>query len=344
MKSILLLSGCLLAIINNGFTQAGHRVIGIGFYNVENFFHPDNDSTKNDEDFTPDGSYHYSMEVYQQKMANVAKVFNELGTDVTPDGAAIIGIAEIESDLVLRDLVKHPTIAARNYRYVWFPTPDVRGISTAMLYNPKYFRLINAQPVQIPLEKVGQNRPTRAITYAKGLLVGNDTIHVMVNHWPSRSGGVAETNPYRELAAAVCKQLADSIFQSNPESKIFIMGDLNDNPIDPSIKKVMKAKADTTNLASTDIYNPWINVFKKGTGTEIFDNQWNLLDQIMVSGSLFTNANQKWRYYKNRIFRKDYLVHASGPEQGHPHRSFTIDRSWDNGFSDHLPVIVYLVL
>ncbi len=226
---------------------------------------------------------------------------------------------------------------------MWFPTPDVRGISTAMLYNPQYFHLLAARPVRVPLEKVNQPRPTRNVLFAEGVLAGNDTVYVMVNHWPSRSGGTAETTPYRELAAAVNRELADSLMSVNPDAKIFIMGDLNDNPVDASIRKTMRAKADTTDLAENDIYNPWINIFRKGSGTEVFDNQWNLFDQIMISAPVIHNNNHKWKYYSSRIFRKDFLLHQSGVEKGYPHRAFSIDRVWDNGFSDHLPVAIFLV-
>jgi len=343
MNKVIFFGSVLLMSCLTVTAQEKRRVLAIGFYNVENLFHPSDDSTKADEDFTPEGSYHYTYDVYNQKLNNVATVFEQLGTDVTPLGAAIIGIAEIESDKVLNDLVQQPKIKQRNYKYVWFPTPDVRGISTALLYNPSLFRVLDARPIKVPLETLGQTRPTRNILYVHGVLAGNDTIHIMVNHWPSRGGGVAETSPYRELAASVDKQISDSLMAINPDSKIVIMGDLNDNPVDPSVKKVLKAQADTTDLALTDIYNPWINIYKKGTGTEVYDNQWNLLDQIMLSGAFLKNNNSKWRFFRNRIFRKDFLMHESGEEKGYPHRSFTADRVWDNGFSDHFPVIVYLV-
>jgi len=344
MNKILLAAFSLFAVASIASAQQRKgRVIAVGFYNVENFFHPTNDTAKKDEDFTPEGTYHYTFEVYRQKLDNMAKVISELATDVTPDGAAIVGIAEIENDSVLTDLINHPMLKPRNYQFVWFPTPDVRGISTALLYNPKYFTFLNARPYRVPLETVGQPRPTRNVLYVTGLLPGGDTVHVTVNHWPSRSGGVAETNPFRELAASINKKIADSLMAINPGAKMMIMGDLNDNPVDPSIKKVLKAQGDTSKVGLSGIYNPWLKLFKRDIGTEIFDGQWNLLDQIMLTGGFLKNPNGKWAYLTNRIFRKDYLINQAAGENGHPHRSFTIDRVWDNGYSDHLPVIVYLI-
>lgn len=343
MRKFLILAFIFLINFFSVSAQKGYKVFAVGFYNVENLFHPENDSTKDDDDFTPEGDYHYTQEVYEQKLHNIATVFQQLGTDVTPAGAAIIGMAEVENNKVLTDLVNQPEIKDRNYQFVWFPTSDVRGISTALLYNPKYFRVINAVALHVPLESVGQSRPTRNVLYVKGVAAGNDTLHIMVNHWPSRGGGVAETSPYRQVAAAVDKHIADSLLAINPNTKIIIMGDLNDNPTDASVIKVLQAQADTINVTLADIYNPWINIYKKGIGTEIYDGQWNLLDQIMISGAFLKNNNNKWRYYKNRIFNKDFLAHQSGIEKGLPHRSFTAEHVWDNGYSDHFPVLVYLV-
>jgi endonuclease/exonuclease/phosphatase family metal-dependent hydrolase len=342
MKKLVLISVLTWSCFAAG-AQRKYRVIAIGFYNCENFFHPENDSTKEDDDFTPTGDYRYTEEVYRQKLHNIATVFQKLGTDITPDGVALAGLVEVESDKVLNDLVQQPEIKDRNYKYVWFPTPDVRGISTAMLYNPRYFRVLNARPLHVPLDSIGQKRPTRDILYVQGILAGNDTVNILVNHWPSRSSGEAETRPYRALAASVDRALADSLFQVNPETKLLIMGDLNDNPTDASVIKVLRARADSSNLSLTDIYNPWINIFKRGSGTEAYQGQWNLLDQIMVSGAFFQNNNNKWRFYKPQIFNKDFLTNMQGTDQGFPHRSFDVNHNWDNGFSDHYPVLVYLI-
>ena len=342
MNKILFLSFSLLLISGSGNAQKKHKVLAIGFYNVENLFNPENDTTKLDDDFTPDGDYHYTYDVYHKKLHNIATVLQQLGKEVTPDGAAIIGMAEVENDKVLNDLIAQPQLTARNYKYVWFPTSDVRGISTALLYNPKYFRLLGAKTMYVPLESVAQKRPTRDVLYVQGILEGNDSVHIMVNHWPSRGGGVQETDLYRQTAAAVVKHTVDSLLGINSNAKILIMGDLNDNPTDASVVKVLQAKADTANVSLTDIYNPWVKLYKNGVGTAIYKGHWNLLDQIMVSGSFLQNNNSKWKYHNYHIFRKDFLTKQWGDEQGLPHRSFDINKKWDNGYSDHFPVVIYL--
>ena len=316
--------------------QNQYKVVAIGFYNCENFFDTIDDPLKDDIENTP------TPEVFKQKLHNIATVFQKLGTDVTPDGPAIIGMAEVENDNVLKAVIAEPEIKNRNYNYVWFPTPDVRGISTAMLYNPKYFKVISSRPIHVPLESLGQTRPTRDVLYVCGVLAG-DTVHIMVNHWPSKSGGEARSAPGRRLAASVDKNVIDSLLKINPETKILLMGDLNDNPTSEGVIEVLRAKKDKKDVGLTDVYNPWINMYKKGIGTESYQGEWNLIDQIMITGSFMKNNNNKWKYYKEEIFNKSFLINQFGKDKGLPHRSYTISHTWDNGYSDHFPVVMYFI-
>lgn len=338
---MIVIAGISLLLTVRAFAQNDYRVMAVGFYNCENFFHPSHDSNKKDEDFTPNGSYHYSEDVYKQKLHNVATVFEKMGTDVTPDGPAIIGMAEVENDKVLADLVKQPQISSRHYKYVWFYTPDERGISTAMLYNPKYLQVIKAEPVHVPTEKLPQKRTTRDILHVYGILAG-DTVHILVNHWPSKFGGEAASEPGRELAATIDKRIIDSLLRINPDTKIMLLGDLNDNPNSESVK-MLEAKRDKADVGLTDMYNPWTNLYKKGLGTENYQGEWNMIDQIMVSGSFLKNNNDKWKYYSAEIYNKEFLMNKIGRYKGMPHRSFTMAHTWDNGYSDHFPVLIYLV-
>ncbi len=319
-----------------------HKVIAIGFYNVENFFDTEDNPAKQDEDFTPKGPYGYTTEVYTAKKHNIATALSKLGTDVTPDGPAIIGIAEVENEGVLKDLAKEPELKSRNYQVVCFPTPDERGISTAMMYNPKYFRVLSASPHHVPLESIGKKRPTRDVLYVCGILAG-DTVHILVNHWPSKSGGEAASAPARRIAAQTAKNLIDSLQKANPNNKILLMGDLNDNPTSDGVINVLQARAFRKDLTATDIYNPWINMYKNGLGTESFRGEWNLIDQIMISGAFVNNTNNKWQYLRQEIFNREFLKNSLGRDRGLPHRSFTVNRVWDNGYSDHFPVVMYFI-
>ena len=336
LKRIVFIALLMICSHSHTWAQQQYQVIAIGFYNCENFFDTLDDPNKDDIENTP------TPAVYAQKLHNIATVFQKLGTDVTPDGPAIIGLAEIENDNVLSAVINQAEIKDRHYNYVWFPTPDVRGISTAMLYNPKYFKVINAHPIHVPLESLGQTRPTRDVLYVYGILAG-DTVHVLVNHWPSKSGGEARSAPGRRCAAGVDKEWIDAIQKSNPNAKILLMGDLNDNPTSEGVIEVIKAKSEKKDIGLTDIYNPWINMYKRGMGTESYQGEWNLIDQIMISGAFIKNNNNQWKYYKEEIFNKPFLTNQFGKDKGLPHRSYTIAHVWDNGFSDHFPVVMYFI-
>lgn len=339
LRKILLCVGAFLPICAVAQKQQ-FKVVAIAGYNCENLFDTIDDSTKKDEDFTPTGSYAYTDDVYRQKLQNMASVIQQLGTDMTPDGAAIVGLVEIENGHVLQDLTSQPQLAPRGYKYIWFPTSDERGISTAMLYSPKYFKVLAARPLRVPLETVGAKRPTRDILFVSGILAG-DTVHVLVNHWPSKSSGEAATEPYRKLAASVAKNIVDSLIADGSGKKVLLMGDFNDNPDADAIKEVLKTKREEKETKLTDLYNPWENMHRKGMGTENFRGEWHVLDQIIMSGGWLTGNG--WKFYKADIFKRDFLLNKIGKDKGLPHRSFTAAGKWDNGYSDHFPVIMYVI-
>jgi len=333
-KSFLLAVFVLFFI--NCHAQKEYKVLAVGFYNCENFFDTIHDPNKLDQETTPTGKD------YLQKQHNIATVIAALGKDVTPDGAAIVGLAEVENDNVLNDLIARPELTDRHYRYEWFYTPDERGISTALLYNPKYLKVLKSEPLHVATEKLPAKRPTRDILHVFGVLAG-DTVHILVNHWPSKFGGEAASAPGRILAATVAKRIVDSLFNINPETKIILMGDLNDNPTSEGVVDVLEAEAEIKNTARNGLYNPWINMYKKGLGTENYQHEWNLIDQIMISGAFLENKNEKWKFYNAEIFKKDFLVYHIGYNKGLPHRSYTAAHVWDNGYSDHFPVLMYFV-
>lgn len=214
----------------------------IAFYNLENFYDTIHNSLINDEDFTPNGVKHYTSDIYFDKVNKLATVLSMIGTDLTPVGPALIGVAEIENDSVLSDLVHHPLLNQRHYRIIHYDSKDPRGIDVGLLYNPKFFIPEKAEKLFVKLP--GNSKAafyTRDILYVKGQLAG-EPVHIYVNHWPSRRGGEERSSPARETAAAVCKKHITTILEKEPNAKIILMGDLNDDPDSPSITDILKAK------------------------------------------------------------------------------------------------------
>ena len=317
-----------------------YSIAAVAFYNLENFFNPEDNPETNDEDFTPKGSHRYTEDVFAQKAKNMASVIAELGTEYTPDGAALIGVCEIEDDRVLKTLVSQAELKNRNYRYVRFDGPDRRGINVGLIYSPKYFRLLSAKPININLKYAGGGL-TRDVLLVEGILQG-DTVFVLVNHWPSRSGGEAASAPKRAVAAEVNRKAVDKILEQNSNAKIIVMGDLNDDPVSPSVAKVLGATGIKSKAVNGVLFNPWTPYYERGLGTLSHNDKWNLFDQIILSPAWLSNSSGHWQYYKSSVFDKDYLKNSFGRYKGYPRRSYNGNK-WINGYSDHFPTIVYLI-
>lgn len=332
-----------LATFNLKAQKKSFQVTAVAFYNFENLFDTEDDpSNWGDDEFLPNGPYRYTPEIYRQKLHNLATVICQLGKELTPDGAAIIGTAEIENDKVLQDLVTQPEIADRNYKFIHFESPDSRGIDVALLYNPKYLQVVQARGLRTDITGVsGKSARTRDVLYVQGVLLG-DTVNIFVNHWPSRRGGEAATVPLRAIAAGVSKKVMDSLLLRNPSAKVIIMGDLNDDPTDASVAKILGAKGDRAEVKLRGLYNPFVSFYKAGTGTLAYNDSWSLFDQIMVSGAFLDKTGSQWSYYRAEVFNREFLKNKFGQYKGYPHRSFD-GNNWINGYSDHFPILVYFV-
>ncbi len=335
----------LLFLFNNSFAQEPKKdvlVTCIGFYNIENLFDTiaDPDTTKILQDeFTPKGKSGWTSERYNEKLNHMSKVIAELGIEVSPDGVAILGVAEVENRAVLEDLVKQDVIKNRNYQIVHYDSPDKRGIDVGFIYNPNYFKVTSSK--SISLRSIDTTFFTRDQLLVNGYLNG-ELIHVIVAHWPSRSGGEKKSRPKRAAAANLGRIVIDSILAIEPNAKIFYMGDLNDDPTDSSVKNQLKTVAQKEEVPKDVLFNPFESYFKKGIGTLGYNDAWNLFDQIMVSSALTDLDYSTYKYYKATIFSKPYLINSSGQYKGYPHRTFA-GGAYVGGYSDHFPVYLFLI-
>jgi len=340
-SAILFFISFLLATHLVSGQKKNYQIDAVAFYNLENLFDPADDPNKDDEEFTPNGSNHYTEKIYRRKLHNLATVLSQIAIDKAPDGPAFFGVAEVENEKVLQDLIQEPELKDRKLRIVHFESPDLRGIDVGFLYNPKFFKVLHAMPMNVNISKNGSHEFTRDVLYVEGLLNG-DTVHVMVNHWPSRLGGESASMWKRKLAASVCKQKADSILKERPGAKIIIMGDLNDDPIDPSVADVIGAQEKEKAMKSGHFFNPWIAYYKKGIGTLVYNDSWNLFDQIIISNGFIKPEKGTWQFYLAEIFNRPFMKTQSGQYAGYPHRSYS-NGNWIDGYSDHFPTYIYLI-
>lgn len=333
----------LLYVSFNVQAQNIFKIHTIAFYNLENLFDTIDDPNKFDE-------YSPMMElktdksiVYKNKIHNMARVIADIGKDVSHNSPCIIGVSEVENKTVLQDLVSDSLLVASGYGIVHFDSPDSRGIDVALLYQKNIFTPIASSKHEL---RIYDNHTQKRVYTRDQLLVsGNldgERIHVIVNHWPSRRGGEEKSRPRRIAAAKLSKRLVDSLQIIDPYAKVLIMGDLNDNPTNASIKKTLNAKKNKKEVSLKGIYNPMESFYKNGIGTNAYRDNWSLFDQIMITKPLLDKDYTSYRFYKAGIFNKNYVLHNDGKYKGYPYRSFS-NGNFTNGFSDHLPVYVFLI-
>lgn len=344
MKRHLLAFACFLLLCLATSAQKKYAVYAVGFYNQENLFDTCHDEGKRDYDFLPEGSYRWNGLKYSHKLHNMARALSEMGTTMLPGvGCSVIGMAEVENAKVLIDLCAQPELRKRGYQYCHVEGPDKRGIDCALLYNPQMFQVKTVKLVPyIPTAKQDSGFTTRGFLTVSGTLAG-EPVSFIVCHLPSRFNG----SYYREVGAAQAKAVKDSLLRLDKDAKVFIMGDMNDDPTNKSMYEVLGGKEDISKVGSDDMYNPWYNILtKQGTGTLRYQGAWNLFDQILLSPSLLdkkgTHDFKTLKYLKCEIQRMPYLFQTEGKYKGEPKRT-TAGGVWLDGFSDHLPVCVYLV-
>lgn len=347
MKLQTILFYCLLLSFTATNLQAQekktYKIHTIAFYNLENLFDTINDPTKFDEASPIMEMKGDIQTVYKKKVHNMARVLSDIGLEDTHNSPVIIGISEVENRQVVEDVINDPLLLGRDYGIIHYESPDARGIDVAMLYQKKFFTPLHTSSHELKIYDDNSRKRvyTRDQLLVSGTLEG-DMIHVLVNHWPSRSGGEARSRPKRVAAAKLSKKIIDSLQTDDPYAKIFLMGDLNDDPTNESVKKVLNAEKDRDKVDFKGIYNPYENFYRKGLGTTAYRDAWSLFDQILITKPLLEKDFSSFRFYQAGIYNKNYLVGKYGRYKGYPLRSFA-DGGFTDGFSDHFPVYVYLI-
>jgi endonuclease/exonuclease/phosphatase family metal-dependent hydrolase len=329
VKKILLSSIVCALVVPALFAQtpAPSQAI-VGFYNLENLFDTVDDPKTIDEEFLPNGTNQWTEERYAIKLTNMSKVISGFAPD-------ILGVSEIENRKVLEDLVKQPSIAAKRYQIAHFDMDDARGVDVALLYRATVFKPFSIKKLVINVSEEPNFR-TRDILWVKGLFLG-DTLHVAVNHWPSRRGGKEDG---RLAAAGVLRRAVDSVLTINPKANIVMLGDFNDDPNNRSIKKVLLASDD--DQKKNTLVNTAEPTFKKGYGTLSFNGAWNLFDQIIISSALNNQSGVDYVPESFTVYALREMIEPSGKYKGTPRRTFSGGVFNPEGYSDHFPTFILL--
>ena len=312
----------------------------VAFYNVENLFDTIDDPNTWDDDRTPLGKDKWTNTIYEKKLDNIAEVINDIGSDLTRSSPTIIGLCEVENKKVLNDLINTKLLRESNYGIIHYDSPDERGVDVAMLFKKNRFVPISTNTYPLIFKrKDGSNDYTRDHLVISGNL-DNEKVHIIVNHWPTRSGGQMASEKKRILAGLLNKKIIDSIFQINPFAKIINMGDFNDNPDDKSIKPTLKTVDKKNKMKNFELYNTSEELYKKGYGSYKYRGKWFMLDQLMISKSLIDDQNGLF-FLKASVYNKKYVINQEGKYESYPFRSFAGGK-FLNGYSDHFPIYLYL--
>lgn len=293
------------------------------------------------DDFTENSAKNWNKEKYNQKLANESKVISELGRQYTNDNPVIVGLIEVENRQVIQDLISQPALVKSNYGIVHYNSYDARGIDIAIIYQKNRFKVTDSYVKDIVIfNDDGYRTYTRGVLVVKGVLDG-EKVAVFMNHWPSRSGGEARSLPKRAAAAKVLKDEMDKIRAEDPATKLFAMGDFNDDPVSASVRKILGAVGDASQLSEkSPYYNLMAKLYKAGVASLAYRDAPNLFDQIIVSKNLYSNEKLTPTYtiYKAEIYAPSYLVNNAGQWKGYPLRSWDGDR-FTGGYSDHFPAV-----
>lgn len=313
-KRFLLLVSTLFLALSGTKAQRPFRILE---WNVENAFDTLHDEGKNDQEFLPQGSHRWTSSRYWRKLDEVGKTI--VAAADTLGLPALVGLCEVENDSVLTHLVNRSALRTTGYRYVMTQSPDLRGVDVALLYLPAQFRLLSHHSIRIPSTQHGF-RPTRDILYARGRLLGGDTLHVFVCHLPSKAGGIKNANKHRKLAAHTLRLSVDSVLNLHPQAKIIVMGDFNATPRESIFRQLTPPLHETLPTSRKELNRP--------IGTYRYQGLWSYLDHILVSQSV--------RYLdKAKELRLPHLIDTND----YPFRTFK-GPIYNGGISDHLPLFL----
>lgn len=324
------------------FAQKPYKVM---FYNFENLFDTINDPGVLDDEFTPDAPKRWNTTKYTRKLANLERVLFDIAA-ADQNFPVVIGVSEVENRSVMEDVIAQPKLAAGNYRIVHYDSPDARGIDVGFYYRPDLFKLEGSAAIPFVMPGMPDFK-TRDFVTMWGT-IDEEPFFFLVSHWPSRLGGKSASEAKRMAAATQVRHIVDSVLTANPATKVVVMGDLNDDATDRSIIEGLRAKGRISEVGEGDMFNPFIGVFKAGYGTLAYRDEWNLFDNIIVSENLATGSTGALRLqpigdtkFYGGIFRRPYMIQKEGQYKGYPLRAF-VGNDFQGGFSDHLPVYIYI--
>jgi len=330
LQCLLCLLVYLFVVSCSPWRNAARRNMTVVFYNVENLFDLEDEPGKEDDEYTPHGARNWNLVKYQKKLNDISMVISSINEGDLPE---IVGLCEVENKKVVRDLIFTDLLALGKYELIHYESPDTRGIDCALIYRPAEFKVIDHFPVPVRFEN-DSGYKTRDILYVKGNTRNREEFHVFVNHWPSRIGGVKETEARRLTAAMILKNKVDSVMSVSPEAHIIIMGDMNDEPVDPSLEKIINAGNPANNAG---LVNLMIPEDLSDRGSYSYQGNRKMFDNLIVNPGLLDDKGFRCIERRGYVFHHDWMENTNRNGEMIPYRTYE-GTNYLGGISDHFPV------
>lgn len=314
------------------YTCQGQDKICISFWNLENLFDPfDDPENHGDDEFLPSAKSQWDEIKFDKKLSNLSKIIRSMNNG---DGPDILGVCEVENRYVLDQLSKR-FLSDLNYSIIHYDSKDPRGIDVGLFYKKDKFNYVSSEPIKVFLEG-----NTRDILFTN-LKYKDELLHIFVNHWPSRRGGEAESEPRRIRAANVLRTKVDSLLRNDKKANIIIMGDFNDLPDNKSIlMTLMAVPFECDNLSpeyTLNLYNTAYKKYSQEIGSYFHQGKFNMLDQIIISKGLLDKKKLDYLCDSFDVISNELNTTRSGKYKGAPYPTFGSGR-YLGGYSDHFPV------
>lgn len=371
---ILGLAGCLAWVQAEDLRVAEGQAeeLCVVSYNVENLFHPKHDTVvervrglevrelgvtgyglpvtgerlveKDDWEWTPEGERRWSYSRYYRKVENIARVLTNIGEW---QGVDVVGLQEVENALCVKRLCT--TLRRGEYDFVHYESPDRRGIDVALIYKKARVDTLATRAIRVSAslngervrledrqsptgrDEVATELRTRDILYVCARVDRRDTIHFFVCHLPSQRGGKAESEWKRNAAKQVLQQAVDSVYGIDPNAKIIVMGDMNSGPVEDLKGLTNKMLKETFLGGAVTDFLPLQQ--KDAPGTHKYQGRWTYLDHFYVSPSIDSLSQAQ-------VYDAEWIQETDEKYMGlKPKRTYNGYR-YQNGYSDHLPIIL----
>lgn len=310
------------------------ETVRIAFYNVENLFDTIDQPIKLDDEFSPDSDKKWGTERYNDKLTKLSRVFSAMGDG--QNAPPIVGLAEVENKTVINDLLKTDAFSASEYGIIHQESPDLRGIDLALVYRKDILKIKKKEFIVATFPREAKYT-SRDIVYVESKLAG-ETLHILINHWPSRYGGQKESEPRRTQVASIVREKVDAIQKKDKNAKVILLGDFNDSPANISLTQVLKADTVYSEADPSRLFNVSFPIEQSGGGSYNYRGQWQLMDQVVVSKSLISEQD---KIHTNssmvNVLREDFMLYKDKRYGPKPNRSYG-GPNYYGGYSDHLPI------